>query len=175
MTSIKKQNIQKAIQQALDARREKRHSVTAHIPLIKGMDDETLRRLFSRLTRLGTRFLDHYPLREVFGMTYGFLGPKIFPVIAGIGPKDSFLSNTTGYLAFSTVWGLFPVEILSASDSRIEVKYDQCPLGIEREEKLCTAYMALEPRISEKDWFATRISILECIPDGQGCSTVTLY
>jgi len=164
--------VDKIIQQILDEKRKKRISVLSHMPVIKRMDDDTLRSYFSQLTRFGTRILDRYPLRELFGLTYGLVGPLVFPAIASIKPGDTFIVNAGGYLSVATVWGLFPVEILSASDSHIEVKYNQCPLGIENEKKLCNAYMALEPRISEKAWFGTRISILECIPDGQGCCRI---
>ncbi len=141
------------IENAIDEYREKRLSIQSRIPLMNKTEDERLKDIFLSLTKFGTRLLDNFPIRELFEKVYGSVGPYIFRLLAGIKPTDSFLDNVTGYLRITTLWGLFDIEIISAGDTRIEVKYSVCPLGISDEEKMCEAYMAMEPRISEKDYF----------------------
>ena len=165
---IQKRSTKTLIEEALEESRKKRLAISSRLPLVKGIQDEALRNGFLRATRALTRLLDHSPLREGFGFIYGGIGPHLFVLLNGIKETDRFIDNVGDYLRITSLWGLFPIEILSSSDSRIEVKYSQCPLGIQHERKLCSAYMALEPRLSKKNIFRTRISVLECIPDGQG-------
>ena len=154
--------------QALDERRSKRTSLMDRMPVVREIKETTLQQAFLGLTRLGTRALNRFPIRGLFGATYGLVGPYFFRALTNIRATDSFIDNVADYLAVSTLWGLFDVDIVSASDSCIEVQYGQCPLSIQDERKLCRAYMAMEPQLSKKTFFQTRITVLECIPDGQG-------
>lgn len=162
-------DIKSEIEKAIAERRERRLSILSKIPLVKRADEERLREIFLSATKFGTRLLNNFPIRESFGKICGAAGPGAFRLLARIRPGDSFADNVAAYLGITTLWGLFDIEILSADDSRVEVRYSACPLGIEDEKKMCDAYMAMEPRISERDYFNTRISILECMPDGGGC------
>ncbi len=165
---VQKHSKKTLIEEALEESRKKRLSISSRLPLVKGIQDDALRYRFLRTTRALTRLLDHSPIREGFGFIYGGIGPRLFILLNGIKETDTFIDNVKDYLRITSLWGLFPVEVLSSSDSHIEVKYSQCPLGIQHESKLCSAYMALEPRLSKENIFRTRISVLECIPDGQG-------
>ena len=148
-----------------------RLKVMSYLPLVRRLEEDKLRRRFLLLTRMGTLLMNRFPVRNIFGMTYGRIGPKTFMTLARVKPQDSFLDNVTDYLGLATVWGLFPVEVISAGEHRIEVRYSQCPLGIKKpkERKLCEAYMAMEPKLSQRNDFHTIINVQECIPDGGGC------
>lgn len=168
MSKLNEHDMKARILNTLEETRNRRLSILSNIPLLRNIEDVKLRKGFLMVTRMVTRILRYLPIKGFFGTIYGIMGPLIFVLMNKVKHTDSFIKNVIDYLRITTLWGLFPVEILSISDSSIEVKYDCCPLGIKNEKKLCQMYMSMEPKLSEKDSFGTRISVLECIPDGQG-------
>ncbi|MFC1707493.1 hypothetical protein ACFL59_11885 [Planctomycetota bacterium] len=166
MSAFERKEPGEALTDAILEMRRQRHEFLSRLPILRTVDDAILRERFLALTRTLTRVLNRFPLRELLGWGYGRLGPRVFLLFNRVRETDAFAQNVADYLRLATLWGLFPVEIVSSSASHVELTYSQCPLGIESERKLCKAHMAMEPKLSELPSFSTRITVLECFPEG---------